>query len=74
MKYTVEGKEIYDPKGFALLTISLAMEYYWKGLDVCGGVVPGIAAALAIAMLIRFLVDENKWCGTYQTIVPPPGK
>jgi hypothetical protein len=36
------------------------MEYYWKGLDVCGGVAPGMAAAFAIAILIRSLVDENK--------------
>ena len=74
MKYTVEGKEIYDLKGLALLTISLAMEYYWKGLDVCNGVASGIAAAFAIALLTRSLVDENKWCRTYQTIVPPPAK
>jgi hypothetical protein len=70
MKHTAEGKEIYDPKGFAFLTISLAMEYYWKGLDICGGVAPGMAAAFAIAILIRSLVDENKWCTAYQTIVP----
>jgi hypothetical protein len=74
MKYTVEGKGIYDSKGLALLTISLAMEYYWKGLDVCNGVAPGIAAAFAIALLIKSMVDENKWCRTDQTIVPPPGK
>src|ERR1700682_3953054 len=77
MKYTVEGKKIYGSMGFALLTISSEMEYYWKELDVCGGVSPGIAAVFAIAMLIRSLVaenNENKWCGTYQTIVPSPGK
>jgi hypothetical protein len=70
MNDTVEGKEVSDPMGFALLTISLGMEYYWMGLDVCGGVSPGIVAAFAIAMLIRSWVDDNKWCRTYQTIVP----
>jgi hypothetical protein len=74
VKFTVECKEIYDSMGFALLTISLAMEYYRKGLELCGGVAPGMAAAFAIAMLIRSWVDENKWRGTYQTIVPSLGK
>jgi hypothetical protein len=40
MKFTVECKEIYDSMGFALLTISLAMEYYRKGLELCGGGAP----------------------------------
>ncbi len=74
MTFTVKGNELDALIGFALLKISLAMEYYWKGLDICGGVAPGMAAAFAIAMLIRSLVDENKWCATYQTIVPSPGK
>jgi len=74
MKFTVECKDIYDSMGFALLTISLAMEYYGKGLELCGGGAPGMAAAFAIAMLIRSWVDENKWRGTYQTIVPSRGK
>ena len=74
MKHTVEGKEIHDSMGFALLTISFAMEYYLKGFNVCGGAAPGIAAAFAIAMLMRSLVDENKWRGTVQTIKPSPGK
>ncbi len=60
MKHTVEVKENYDSIGFSSLTISLMAEYYWNGLDLCGGAAPGIASALAIAMLIRSLVDENK--------------
>ena len=74
MKFTVKGMELYDFMGFALLTISLAMEYYRRGLELCGGGAPGVAAALAIAMLIKSWVDENKWRGTYQTISPSPGK
>lgn len=74
MKFTVKGMELYDSMGFALLTISLAMEYYRRGLELCGGGAPGVAAALAIAMLIKSWVDENKWRGTYQTISPSPGK
>jgi hypothetical protein len=74
MKYTVKGKEIYGSMGFALLTISSAMESHWMGPGVCGGVAPGIAAAFAIAMLIRSMVAENKRCGTYQTIVCRRGK
>ena len=74
MKFTVECKDIYDSMGFALLTISLAMEYYRKGLELCGGGAPGMAAAFAIAMLIRSLVDENKWCRSYQTIGPSQGE
>ena len=74
MRFTVECKEICDSMGFALLTISLAMEYYRKGLELCGGGAPGMAAAIAIAMLIRSWVDENKWRWTYQTIVLSPGK
>jgi hypothetical protein len=74
MKFTVESKEIYDSMGFALLTISLAMEYYRRGLELCGGGAPGMAAAFAIAMFMRSWVDGNKWRGTYQTIVPSPGK
>ena len=61
MKFTVKGMELYDSMGFALLTISLAMEYYRRGLELCGGGAPGVAAALAIAMLIKSWVDENKW-------------
>jgi hypothetical protein len=74
MRYTVKGKEIYGTMGFALLTISLEIECYWNELYLCGEVAPGIAAAFAIAMLIRSLVDENKWCRTYQTIVPSQGE
>ena len=74
MKFTVECNEIYDFMGFALLTISLAMEYYRRGLELCGGGAPGVAAALAIAMLIKSWVDENTRRGTYQTIVAAPGK
>jgi hypothetical protein len=74
MKFTVRVMELYDSMGFALLTICLAMEYYRKGLELCGGGAPGMAAAFAIAMLIRSWVDENKWRGTYQSIVPSPGK
>ena len=59
MKYTVEAKGIYDQKGLALLTISLAMEYYLKGLDVCNGVAPGIAAAFAIALLTSGLIHSD---------------
>jgi hypothetical protein len=61
------------PSVSLLLTISFAMEYYWKELDICDGVAPGIAAAFAIAML-GSLVDEEKGCRTSQTIVPSPGK
>jgi hypothetical protein len=74
MRFTVECKEICDSMGFALLTISLWMEYYRRGLELCGGGAPGMATAFAIAMLIRSWVDENKWRGTYQTIIPSPGK
>jgi hypothetical protein len=28
MKFTVEFNELYDSMGFAILTVSLAMEYY----------------------------------------------
>ncbi len=50
MNHTVEDKGNYDSIGFPILTISLMVEYYWKGLDLCGGAAPGIASALAIAM------------------------
>lgn len=73
MKHVVKGKEIYDSIGFALSTISLETEYYWKGLDECGGAAPGLAA-FANAMFMRFLVDENKWRRKYQTIKPSPGE
>lgn len=74
MKFTVKGLELCDSMGFALLTISLAIEYYRRGLELCGGGAPGVAAAFAIAMLIKSWVDENKWLTTYQTIFPSPGK
>jgi hypothetical protein len=54
--------------------MSLAMEYFWMGLDACGGAAADLAAAFAIAMLMRSLGDENKWSRKYQTIKSSPGK